>query len=176
MNSLARLLFLFLILWAVDAHAQDTPWDTLRTAQYQICYPADWQLDQSGLMGTHFIVFDQVQPDGFRPNVNLTVQQFPTENAVGLGEIAELSLTQIKNFITDAKILYANFRQQDTDQLYEVIFSGTQGIQKLLWRQHYYLKQGKIYVLTYTNTLEAYMPTPQTQALAEAILLSFALR
>ncbi|MBC8172388.1 MAG: hypothetical protein H7X71_00660, partial [Chitinophagales bacterium] len=48
-------------------------WKTLKEKNYSIQYPSTWELDQSGQMGTSFILFSSLEEkeDQFMENINL---------------------------------------------------------------------------------------------------------
>jgi hypothetical protein len=54
----------------------ESEWNSIDDSKYFINYPSDWELNNSGLMGTSFILFSPVSSsqDNFRENINLLVQ------------------------------------------------------------------------------------------------------
>ena len=135
---------LFLCLTLVVA-AQDLK--TLVNANFSIEYPADWELNESGFMGTTFGLFSPLAADAdmFRENVNLIVQDF-NGVTVTLEEFAALLASQIKSFITNANIK-SNERIGDHQR---VIYEGDQGQFNLTFEQYYWVTEDQAYILTLT--------------------------
>src|SRR5690606_13367283 len=80
--------------------AQQTDWKTLSEDNYTIEYPSDWTLDQSGRMGTTFIVMTDLvsADDRFRENINLIIQDL-SASPMTLSEYVELTQSQLSTVI-----------------------------------------------------------------------------
>jgi hypothetical protein len=127
-------------------------WKTLESTEYSIIYPDDWSLDESGMSGTKLILFCPViQGQAFRNNVNLIVQDL-SGMGINLDKYIEISVGQIKQYITAAEIHYS----QTKNSRHEIIYSGKNGELSLKWRQYYWVKDEKAYVLTFTADANSY--------------------
>ena len=75
----------------------DAGWKSFSQANYSIKYPATWELNQSGQMGTAFILFTpkESEKDDFRENINLLTQDLSGRN-IDLSKYTEISESQIK--------------------------------------------------------------------------------
>lgn len=149
-------------------------WLSVNESDYSIQYPIDWELNQSGQMGTSFILFSPVSSnqDQFRENVNLLIQDL-TEHNLDLDEYVKISEGQIKTLITDGEIIESK-RITDSDLNHQkVIYTGKQGIYQLKFEQYYWVVGNKAYILTLTceeNQFNNY------QEIGEKILKSFKLK
>src|SRR4030095_15595945 len=101
------LLLFFVSINFLHAQTPASPeWKVMNEPGYSISYPVDWLADQSGQMGTSFILFSPAvgEQDAFRENVNLIIQDL-TGNKMTMDQFVELSQNQVKTFITNAEIL-----------------------------------------------------------------------
>lgn len=158
-------------------HAQTTtpdkrPWLTLNDSIYHLRYPNDWELDQSGRMGSRFFLFAPTDnaSDIFRENVNLIVSDLSPYPGVTLDEIAEASREQILSMISDVNIQEFKEEKQGPYPFYTAEYTGKQNELDLHWRQHFLLADNNLYVLTFTAEEGQYK---NYIALAERILASF---
>ncbi|GHN00358.1 hypothetical protein WSM22_18470 [Cytophagales bacterium WSM2-2] len=122
-------------------------WKSLETPEFKIKYSDTWELDQSGSQNTKFILYAPRESAAFRNNINLIVQDLKGLD-LDLKKYADLSTSQIKQYLTDATI----HQSETTGTKHTVIFSGTQGEFKLKWKQYYWVKGEKAYVLTLTTS------------------------
>lgn len=156
MNRNVYLSILFLLSISFWASSQAIPanivMDSLNIEKGNIQYPSDWLLDQSGLMGTRFILFmPEDSLNDFRENINLVSQ--PLGSSIpGLEAIAEATIAQLKMFITDYEQIHSGLKQD----YYEMEYTGKQGQFDLHWNQRLYTKGEELYVLTFTGTREDY--------------------
>ncbi|MEP1034221.1 hypothetical protein [Ekhidna sp.] len=146
--------YLTLILVAVSflSHSQDG-FETLDDAAFSIKYPGTWELNQSGQMGMSFALFSPVKFDGdqFRENVNLVVQDISSYN-MDLTDFVNLSKNQIKTMIQDGNIL----ESEGTEDYQKIIYTGTMGQFKLMFKQHYWINGSNAYILTFTAEQSEY--------------------
>ncbi len=146
----------------------------LTKCAFSVQYPQDWELDDSGKMGTSFILFSAVasDKDSFRENVNLIIQDLTSLN-LDLDKYVEISESQIKTMITDGKIMKSERITSGANQYHKVIYTGKQGDRKLQFEQYYWVINNEAYVLTLTcekSQFSAY------QEVGERILNSFQIK
>lgn len=188
MNSLPKVLKVLLLIFAANTLAlgqtqpdkpanttqNGTAWKSLKDDQFEIKYPSDWTADESGMMGTHFILFSPLsgETDQFKENVNLLVQDL-TGYDLTLDAYVELSENQIKTMITDGKIFLSERIKAENAAYHKVIYSGIQGEFDLKFEQFYWVRNNTAYILTLTcenDQFEAYRET------GEGILHSFKIK
>jgi len=133
-------------------------WKILNEGNYSISYPAGWQLDQSKAMGTTFVLFARGTEAGtFRENVNLMIQDL-TGMGLDLDKFVQMSEQQFKTMITNGKLISSK-RLKDRGEYQEIVATGTQGVMDLKFKQYYWVRDNKAYVLTFTalqSTYDAY--------------------
>ena len=153
-RNLIALLYALLIF--ADANAQteankpNESWLVLDQPEYYLSYPSNWTLDQSGQMGSKFILFADQKDSEFRVNLNLILQDL-TGSGFDLDQYVSLSEGQVKSMITNSKIIYSKRIKSGSGEFQEVVFTGDQGVLHLKWKQRYWVKGNKAYVLTFTS-------------------------
>lgn len=131
-----------------DGHAQ---WKTFSQDLISIEYPEDWEIQSPGQMGTKFILFSPIrnQEDQFRENINLIIQDLSGHH-MSMDQYVEASQQQIKNLITDGKLMESERIEKGGEQIHKIIFIGKQGMFELKFEQHYRIENDQAYVLTLT--------------------------
>src|SRR5437016_3862347 len=110
---------------------QTVNWKTLDEAEFKIKFPGDWELNDTGIAGTKFIVFmPNAQPVTFRDNINLIIQDLKGQN-MDLKQFAELSKSQVKQFITNSNV--ATSETSADGKRHKIVYSGSQGQLNLKW-------------------------------------------
>lgn len=143
----------------------------LENEKFKIEYPSDWELDESGNMGTSFILFSPVDKlnENFNTNINLIIQDVSAYN-ITFDQYVELSEKQIKTMIIDSKIVFSDLVTTESNQYQKIIFTGKQGVSDLKFEQFYIMRGPKVYVLTLTCEKEEF---DDFQQLGEQIMNSF---
>ncbi len=142
---------ILLLITQFNVFGQSNKWSSLSGKDYSIEYPEKWDLDQSGQMGTSFLVFSELTSDNdqFRENVNLIVQDL-TGHEIDLDQYVEISEAQVETMITDGTIISSNRIKSGGTEFQKVIYTGKQGIFSLKFQQHYWVENDKAYILTFT--------------------------
>ena len=176
--KMRTLIFLFLFLLTLSVSAQQTIGnsDTLLSVskdRYSLSYPKSWTIDTSKMFGMDILrrspKTDSV--DDFIENMNVFVQDLHGQ-AYTLSRMGQESENQIKNMVTNVKIIESKLDSTNSLQCYILKYSGRQGKFLLTIIQRYYLKNEVGYALTFTvkNGKETgYI------SLAEKIFISFKL-
>ena len=165
------LLRIIILTTSLSLFGQTEDWKSYSKEDYTIKYPKDWELDESGQLGTNFILLSPTssEQDQFRENVNLLIQDLTGYN-LNLDKFVEISEDQIKKMITDGKILNSK-RIKDKGLNYQkVIFLGKPENINLKFEQYYWVVENKAFVLTLTceeNQFDNY------KTMGEKILNSF---
>lgn len=142
---------LFILMITMSAFAQDN-WKSLDEESYSIQYPADWRLDESGMMGTSFFIQSPStsSEDAFSDNVNLLIQDLSGHD-LDLDAYTELSESQIKTMIVDSKITESTRMKDDQGRAFhKIVYTGTVQTGELRFEQYYWVENSKAFVLTFT--------------------------
>ncbi len=151
-----------------------TDWKIFDQPSYSILYPATWELDKSGKMGTSFILFAALESgqDKFRENVNLLIQDLTGKN-IDLDKYTEISEGQIKTMVTNSTLIESKRLRNNTTEYHKIIYTGDQGTFHLKFEQYYMVIDNKAYVLTFTCEQNKFVDYREN---AEKILNSFKLK
>ncbi len=142
---------LILMLCVIASFAQDG-WTTFTGDYYSIDYPSDWILNDGGTMGTTFVLVSPMQneSDDFRDNVNFVVQDLAGYD-LDLKQFAELSEKQVKELVTDSKILNSEFQSRNDKEMHHLSYTGKQGVFNMKLLQYFWVNGDKAYLLTFTG-------------------------
>jgi len=183
-----QILTVLLLLVSVVAYGQSTierttnnnhqqitsDWKILDQPAYSIQYPSTWDLDQSGQMGTSFILFSPLESDTdkLKENVNLLIQDL-SGLQIDLNDYVKISEGQIKTMITNVVLIESNRIKNDTVEYHEIVYSGDQGMFHLQFEQHYWVIDDKAFVLTFTSEKDKFN---HSMKIVETILSSFIIK
>jgi len=123
-------------------------WKKIDEPAYEMSYPADWELDTSGGMGTTFYLYSPVlnEEDTFRENINLIIQDVSSYD-IGLADYTKITLEQIKTLITDGKVLTNSTQSRNEKDYQRLIYNGKQGVFDLTFAQYFWVFEDEAYVL-----------------------------
>lgn len=145
-------------------------WKLLKDKDYSIHYPSTWTLDRSGKMDLEFMLL--AQPSSpftpFRQNINLLVMDL--EDSMSLDEFAKLSEEQVMTQVVDGKLLESCRITHLHGEFHRLVYSGKSAKFNLKFLQYFWLRNGRVYLLTLTceiDKFEAYCET------GEKIMQSF---
>ena len=143
---------------------------TFSNERFTIKYPAEWQFDDSGMMGTSFVIFSPQENDEdlFRENVNLIDQDLSAYN-FDLDRFVELSLSQLEMMITNYDLV-SNKRMDTTPPFHKLVYNGMQGQFYLTYVQYAWVLDSRAYILTFTVEQSQFS---DYQKIGESILNSF---
>ena len=149
-------------------------WKTLETQDYSIRYPQSWALNQSGYMGTSFIVISKQTSirDFYQENVSL-VEEDLSDKVIDLEAYVQNYLKDLENKVEHFKVVESEFQKVGNKTFYKVIYVGVDAKSTVMVEQHYMIKNTKAYVLTFSCKafdVKRYKP------IGEAILNSFKLK
>ena len=132
----------------------------LDKGSYRINYPKSWQLDTSGQMNTAFILFSELEEnDIFSENINLLIQDLKGLK-MDLKAFVELSEKQIKTMVVNSKIDKSITIKNEDSTYHDIVWSGHVSGKNLKFKQYFFIKNEKAYVLTFTahrTTYDAYL-------------------
>jgi hypothetical protein len=146
-------------------------WKSIIENGYTIQYPDNWDLDKSGQNGTSFLILSKLTSTGdkFRENVNLLIQDLSGKN-ITLDKYVEISEGQVKSMIKNGKILESKRLNSNKHEFHKMIYTGEQGMYSFKFEQYYWIKDNKVYILTFTCELNQFDSFKET---GERILNSF---
>jgi hypothetical protein len=156
---------------ALQTPLMKTEWKTLDHADYALQYPTDWEVNNSGAMGTSFILFAPLESeqDKFKENVNLIVQDLKGM-AINLDKYTEISEGQVKTMLTNAVMIDNKRIKNDTSEYHKLVYKAEQGVFKLQFIQYYWIVKEKAYILTFTAEQDKFTTFKET---GEKILNTF---
>ncbi len=153
------ILLLLLTIYTLNVQGQEI--EEHSTKEYSIQYPEDWTFDSSGLMNTTFILYSKPElQDTFRENVNLMIQDL-TDMNLDLNGYTKLSVDQIKG-IKDSEIFESKELKKDGMAYHQIVWKGFVSGRKLKFKQQYFIKDNKAYLVTLTcaeSTYDTYVKT-----------------
>ncbi len=149
-------------------------WNTLDEAAYSIQYPADWEENKSGQMGTSFMLVAPVdsKEDNFRENVNL-VKQDLSGRQFDLDSYTELSENQIKEMLGVTSFIENKRMKNANGDYHKLVYAGDQGNYHLVFEQYYWVINNQAFVITFTSEEDQYKSYKKT---GKKILNSFVLK
>ena len=145
---------IFILFFGINlfVYGQTNDWNSLEKTEFSIQYPKHWTIDESGRMGTKFIIFSPLSDvkDIFKDNVNFIIQDL-IGHKISLKEYTEISKRQIKSMITDSEILLCTTEKSHNLNFQKLIYTGRQGVYLLHFIQYYWVENNKAYILTFTT-------------------------
>jgi len=125
-------------------------WLTFHNGGYDIDYPSDWKLDDSGKSGANVIFYAPFDSDAdkYRENVNLVVEDLTGKNLDLLGYVQK-SESQIKSVLKgcvfeENRIIYNRF----SGNYFKFVFSGKSDGIDVKYEQFYWVINNKAFVVT----------------------------
>lgn len=115
---------------------------------YTISYPSDLKLDESGKLGSEFLLYIEKadSTDNFTHNINLIIQNLESLN-LDLNKFVEITENQIKangNLISSERI------KTDNSEFQKLIYSAQLNNFDLKFIQYDFVVNNKAYILTFT--------------------------
>ena len=146
-------------------------WKRYESSNFSIRYPSSWELNLEKKMGETFILYSPIETsqDKFRENVNLYVENLISTN-LSLDQYAQSSINQVRNFINNFILIESKKMKIGTNEYYQLIYKGDQGVLKLIFTQNLWVKGNKAYILTFTSEQSKYS---KFKELGESILKSY---
>ena len=125
-------------------------WQIFQMPAYSFQYPDTFDLDTTGYSGTSFMLFSKKtsEQDSFRENITLLIQD--VGDTISLDRYVEIARAQVGTTITGGKVLESKRLMQDGMPYHRLVFSGKQGQFNLKWKQYYWIRKKKAWVITLT--------------------------
>lgn len=152
----------------------DSGWMKFETSEFEVQYPASWDLDESGQMKSSFILFTHLtdEKDDFKENINLLIQDLSVR-PMDLDEYVKLSEGQIETLVTNGELLSSERLSDGKRDFQKVVYTGQQGIYSLKYVQYYWVFDNRAQILTFTSEQDQYSKFHET---GTQILESFKLK
>jgi serine/threonine-protein kinase len=149
-------------------------WHNFSNDFFEISYPEGWTPDTSRReMGASLILLSEAEneSDNFRENINVNIQDL-SKQKMTVEQFAKISEAQINKMIQDVTILRSEKATDTPGRMWCMEFENSKAGEELRWKQYYYPKDDKMYVLTFTAKKSAY---DKYHLLADKIMNSFTL-
>lgn len=142
----------------------------LNKSDFNITYPNNLKLDESGKNGTVFFLFtEKTNPnDNFIENINLIIQDL-SKMGINLDKYVEISEKQI---VEIGKISESKRMTKESIEFQRIIFDTSLNNLNLKFIQYYFIKNDKAYVLTFTCNKEEFITYSEEM---ENVMKSFTL-
>lgn len=145
--------------------------ETFETESYSIEYPSTWELNTSIGNGAKFFLLSMLTSpnDQFRENINLMIEDLADKD-ISLNYYVESAVNQLSKFISRYKLIENKRMFKHDIEFQKVVYSGQQGVFKLIFEQYVWVFDDKAYVLTFTcekSQIDSY------KEIGESILDSF---
>lgn len=152
---LHMLSFLILLTSALPAQNAPDSFIILTREKYAFQYPKTWTIDTSKTFGMEIMMLSPKTDslDDFKENMTLFVQDLRGQG-YSLGRMGQESEAQIKNMVTDIKMISSGFDSTASPQNYRLQYQGRQGKYVLTTIQYYFLHDEVGYALTMTMKTE----------------------
>ncbi len=126
-------------------------WKSLNTTFYSIKYPANWELDTTGLMESSFVLFAPIKSkkDAFRENISFLVQEVD-EKKMGLTEYTELTEKQIIDRLAQSVILKSTRSKTGDLECHTLVYTGLHYLKPLKYLRKHWVIGNKAYALSFT--------------------------
>ncbi|WP_157811733.1 PsbP-related protein [Tenacibaculum sp. SZ-18] len=146
-----RLFFTFFIISIALIGQKDI--DIYKGDNYFIAYPKDWELKKSNKNGIQFILYSKEQAaDPFRENISLVIQN--VKEGTTLESQIELVEAELRNVMKTSKVTVNTFDK--IKKRHEIVYSVNISAAYLKVKQHFYLNENKLYILTFTALQKSY--------------------
>lgn len=139
---------------------------------YKIDYPSSWRLKAGCAVNECSILSpgDTLSwPDGYTESINLTFNPLPSASYTA-DQYATYSIAYLPKVVKNFKVIE---KKKLKSNVIRVTYSGEKDTHKQTWRQYYYVKSSKVYIVTFSAETSKY---PAYQPFIEPFLNSFTLK
>lgn len=161
-------------LWlaATTSYAQDIHWLKLSGDNYSIQYPEDWQVNESGMMGTEFFLFapPTSADDEFSENLNYIVIEVGNADGITAEQFAESTIAQIGQVMSDPILVDSDEVTLNGQAYLRVEYTAVQNGNPLHFLQYAHFKGTNMHLLTFTAPIDGYK---DYEELAEEMIATF---
>jgi hypothetical protein len=132
-------------------------WRSCDRNTYAFRYPANWQLDVSGIGGTAFFLEAPLssKKDKFKENVNLVIADL-RDFEIGLEQYTQLCLAGMERQLKDFKLVSSEKHRQHGMEYMEVIYAADNKGTPMLVFQRYWYKDKTGYSMTFSSEAKSF--------------------
>lgn len=151
-----------------------TGWNTLNRPDYSIQYPPEWELNESGMMGTLFYLFTPLESpsDNFRENINLVIEDISGKKLT-VEQYGEAALKLLASYFNDFSLKEKECVKDGKRKYFRTVWSCVQGEYHITSTQYCFLTRDKVYILTLGCKNDTYL---QYKDIGEKIIRTFTLK
>ena len=127
---------------------------------YKIEYPGSWRL-KGGCTVNECSILSPADtlswPDGYTESINLTFNPLPSASYT-VDQYAKFSIDYLPKVVKNFKVVE---KKKLKSNVIRVTYSGEKDTHRQTWRQYYYVKSNKVYIVTFsteTSKYTAYQP------------------
>jgi hypothetical protein len=139
---------------------------------YKIDYPSTWKL-KAGCAVNECSILSPADtlswPDGYTESINLTFNPLPSASYT-VDKYAQFSIDYLPKVVKNFKVIE---KKKLKSNVIRVTYSGEKDTHKQTWRQYYYVKSSKVYIVTFSAESKKYS---YYQPFIESFLNSFTLK
>ncbi|MCU0325883.1 MAG: hypothetical protein MUF45_11625 [Spirosomaceae bacterium] len=152
-----------------------TPADSVKVLEfkpYKINYPSTWRLKETCAVNECSILApaDTLNyPDIYTESINLTFNPLPSAEYT-VDKYAQFSIDYLPKVVKNFKVIE---KKKLKSNVIRLTYSGEKNNFKQTWRQYYYVKSGKVYIVTFSAETPKY---DYYQPFIEPYLNSFTLK
>lgn len=149
-------------------------WHNFSNDTFEISYPEGWTPDTTRKeMGASLILLTDAEneSDNFRENINVNIQDL-SKRKMTVEQFAKFSEDQINKMIQQVTIIRSEKITNTPGRMWCMEFESSKSGEELRWKQYYYPKDDKMYVVTFTAKKSAF---DKFHLLADKIMNSFTL-
>lgn len=151
-----RIIVLLLILsFYSKSYTQDTVstdnWKSYTKDNFAILYPGNWEINTANQPRVMFTLMAPMEDSTDRLSENVTLQiQSLNGQSMSFEQYAGLSKSQIVSQLKEGRVLSEEKKSSGKDEYYRLMYTGKMSDLHLVYLQHIRIKEGKLYVLTFT--------------------------
>ena len=139
---------------------------------YKINYPSTWRL-KAGCVANECSILAPADtlnyPDTYTESINLTFNQLPSASYT-VDKYAQFSIDYLPKVVKNFKVIE---KKKLKSNVIRLTYSGEKDTSKQTWRQYYYVKSSKVYIVTFSGETSKY---DYYQPFIESFLNSFTLK
>lgn len=153
--------FWILMLCSFTVFAQDDDsegWKSYSKGDLSLQYPEDWELDNSGQMGTSIIILSPQEDDEdeFRENINVMIQDVSAYPDMTLEDYKDLSEKQLANIFKNYSLITSKIETVNGKDRIHFLYTGDQENYTLKFEQYGWMIDGSVYIITLTTEKSTY--------------------
>ncbi len=150
---------------------QEQKLETFKAAKFSIQYPLDWEVNDTGLMGSKLFLLSPLSSpnDAFRENINVIVEDIRAYN-LDLDGYIKASEQQLMQIMPDAKFILSERMSTQNPPFHKIVYTGSQSNFELKFLQYIWAIDGTATILTFTAEVDQFDSFIET---AEEVLNSF---